>query len=288
MYHRVIDLPFDPQLLAVSPRHFAEHLEVIRSGFHPLSLAELSERLQAGRIPRRAVVVTLDDGYFDNLEHARPALEGSGVPATVFIATDYVDGRREFWWDELERLTFGSGSPDDPGWNVERSHDPTPQHSRYRVLYERLHPLSDEEKWRQLDELGARTGLDRAVRPSHRPLSEAELIRLADGGLVEVGAHSRTHPALAGLAPEAQSAEIEGSRDRLARVLGGPVASFAFPHGSYTSTSLAIVRGAGFIRACTSDTELVDRTADPLRLPRVVPRDWDGDAFGAWLRQWVG
>jgi Polysaccharide deacetylase len=52
----------------------------------------------------RPLVITFDDGYADNLYNAAPLLDRYDVPATLFLATGYIDGAREFWWDALERM----------------------------------------------------------------------------------------------------------------------------------------------------------------------------------------
>ena len=104
LYHRVAELPSDPQLLSVSPTNFAEQLEVLRRYANPISLKEMVMALRAGDLPPRAVVITIDDGYADNLIHAKPLLKQYDVPATVFVTTGYIGQHREFWWDELERL----------------------------------------------------------------------------------------------------------------------------------------------------------------------------------------
>jgi peptidoglycan/xylan/chitin deacetylase (PgdA/CDA1 family) len=56
------------------------------------------------------VVITFDDGYLDNIENALPILHEAGLPATFYIATGYVGSDREFWWDDLERLTLGAAN----------------------------------------------------------------------------------------------------------------------------------------------------------------------------------
>jgi peptidoglycan/xylan/chitin deacetylase (PgdA/CDA1 family) len=97
LYHRVADLPSDPQLLGTAPQHFADHLEVLRKGNRPMSLHALCTALPDGKMPDRAVVVTFDDGYADNLHNAKALLERRDVPATVFVTTGYLGSPREFW-----------------------------------------------------------------------------------------------------------------------------------------------------------------------------------------------
>jgi peptidoglycan/xylan/chitin deacetylase (PgdA/CDA1 family) len=64
------------------------------AGSHPvIPLAQLVEALNGGRsIPRQAVVVSFDDGYVDNYDHALPILTKYRIPATFFIVTGFLDG----------------------------------------------------------------------------------------------------------------------------------------------------------------------------------------------------
>ena len=106
MYHRVSAVRRDPWQLAVTPAHFAEHLEVIRRHGRPLLVRDLTRSLGTGRAPGRAIILTLN-GYADNLLEARPLLERHDVPATVFVAAGCL-GRPSFWWDDLERVILTS------------------------------------------------------------------------------------------------------------------------------------------------------------------------------------
>jgi hypothetical protein len=72
VYHRVAKTRIDPWSLSVTPEHFAEHLEALRQHAVPLRLQQLSRALAKGTLPGRSVVVTFDDGYADNLYHAKP------------------------------------------------------------------------------------------------------------------------------------------------------------------------------------------------------------------------
>src|SRR5437588_8253343 len=97
LYHRVTELSCDPQALAVSPRHFAEHLEILRRQATPLALSRL-KHAAARRGMRRPVVLTLDDGYADSLLEAHPVLSRHEIPATFFIVAGFIGAGREFFW----------------------------------------------------------------------------------------------------------------------------------------------------------------------------------------------
>src|SRR5688572_16739692 len=99
MYHRVCELDADPQLLCVKPDSFVGQLRHLVSVADVVPLSEIRTTRS-----RRAVAVTFDDGYADNLDPAARCLASFSVPATVFVATGLIGGRLEFWWDRLEAL----------------------------------------------------------------------------------------------------------------------------------------------------------------------------------------
>jgi peptidoglycan/xylan/chitin deacetylase (PgdA/CDA1 family) len=317
LYHRVSQLASDPQWLSVTPQQFAEHLEVLRQQYHLCTLMDLERGLRMGRMPRKAVVITFDDGYSDNLHEAKPLLERYDAPATVFVTTGKLEGLSEFWWDELEALVLRSpvlpnplmirvenkihswewdggttnctAGENDRRWNVAMNSFPTPRHKVYRELAVVLREVEETARDSVLQDLARLTGVPRHVRHTHRSLRPEEIIRLADGGLVEVGAHSVTHSVLALQPPEVQRQEVVGSKKRLEEILGNPVLTFAYPFGThtdYTPDTVAIVRQAGFNCACSNFGGMVERNSDLFQLPRALVRDWDGDAFAQQLDQW--
>ena len=108
MYHRVAIVPHDPWGLAVDPERFEEQMEYVKQHRTPISMDEFVERLRNKTLPENAVAVTFDDGYCDNLINAKPVLSRYGVPATVFLATGFVDQNTSFWWDELATMILAS------------------------------------------------------------------------------------------------------------------------------------------------------------------------------------
>ena len=92
VYHRVLPAP-DP-LRASEPdlEQFRREMRVLADCFRPLSLADAVAALSTDDFPPGGVCVTFDDGYEDNLRLALPILREFGIPATVFVASGFLDG----------------------------------------------------------------------------------------------------------------------------------------------------------------------------------------------------
>jgi peptidoglycan/xylan/chitin deacetylase (PgdA/CDA1 family) len=312
MYHRVADVPCDPFHLSVTPRHFAEHLEVIQRIGRLIPLRRL-DRARANRgLAAPYFVVTCDDGYHDNLTNALPLLERYDAPATIFVTSGYVGGDREFWWDDLERMllqpgalpatldlsisgvahhwSLGEASTYDAadqrrlaGWRFDHAETPTNRQRIFQDLYTLLKPLPSSAKRAAFAQLYTWSGVQETSRPSHRPLTGLELAALGRHPLIEIGGHSVTHPALGNLTLSEQDYEIRGGKLALEEMIEKPVESFAYPHGSHTSDTVDAVRASGFRYACAVQDALVRPRVDRFRLPRIEIRDYDGDTFSRRL-----
>jgi peptidoglycan/xylan/chitin deacetylase (PgdA/CDA1 family) len=310
LYHRVALLERDPQLLAVTPAHFAEHLEVLRRHAIGTPLRRIAG--ESGDEGRPRVAITFDDGYADNLHEALPLLEDAQLHATFFVVSGAVGSAREFWWDDVERLLLDDAGvptrldltidgtahrfelsgprPDAKDWNVLRGETPSSRHEAYRTLMATLHRLGPSARNAALEELRIWAGSASEGRASHRPLDEGELRRLADSEAAEIGAHTVSHPSLAALSPTQQRDEVRGSKARLEEILGRPVTTFSYPFGGpseYTDETVRAVAETGFELACANVEGKVGPAVDPFQLPRFLVRDWDGREFERRLRAWL-
>ncbi len=115
MYHSIED---GDSPLQVPPPLFAQQMEWLRAHVRVLRLGEVVSRLAERQpLPERAVVLTFDDGFADFARHAAPVLLRLGLPATVFLPTQYCGGSNNWpgqpeWvkpepllsWAEIRRL----------------------------------------------------------------------------------------------------------------------------------------------------------------------------------------
>ena len=294
-YHRIDDNPWDPYSLNVAPVHFAEQLEVLRKHVNPISLQTLVDAVRSGNLAPRSVVVTLDDGYADNLHHAKPVLEHCRMPATVFVTTGYIG--REFWWDKLARLCRPAKDlPQDLCLDVNgrefhwQSNGPVNARLCKRLvlsLHNFFSLLTEPEKCNGLEQLRNAVGISEDDSSVTRAMTSNELRELVASGLVEVGAHTVSHPFLAQLDAKAQQNEISESKKYLEGLIGGQIKSFCYPHGSLTKKTVAIVRDSGFRCACASYSDIATYSNDPFRLPRFWIPNWNGTQFARWLHWWM-
>jgi peptidoglycan/xylan/chitin deacetylase (PgdA/CDA1 family) len=316
MYHRIAEEPFDPWNLCVSPGNFTEQLEVLRSsGLRVMHLRELAGSLASGKLPKRSVVLTFDDGYLDNLENGRPLLERYGIPATTFIASGYLSSTGEFWWDAMERVLLTAGKlpekfeveidgerrswelNDDAAWtdkDAERYRDWRPYtqaHTARQRLYQELRELvlraSPTDRARVIAELLEWAGVPATARPKRRILDEEGLRRLAAGDLIDIGGHSISHPELANLSVSEQDHELRTSKARLERILGREVTALAYPHGSCNADTKRLAREAGYAFACGTQRRSVQRDADRYELPRIGVRNVPSAEFKAMLAEFL-
>ena len=319
LYHRIAEPDSDPWGIAVTPEHFEEHLEVLRSLGRVMSLKALVSAVRKQALPRRAIVVTFDDGYADNLSNAKPLLEKYDVPATVFIATGYIGNPREFWWDELDTLFLQPGSLParlsikvnegdyhwDLGetavypkeslarnlhWKAWRPENPTPRHSIYRSLWQLLQPMTHTERQQVVDKLLRWAGTSDCDNRARRSLTSEEILDLTSGGLIEAGCHTVTHPRLSALDVDSQRRELHDSKIHLEEILGRPVTAFAYPYGGerdYSVETVDLVRQSGFDCGCTTSIAPVQSNADCFQLPRFQTPDIDGDSFARLLSEHI-
>ncbi len=277
-YHRVDEPAARPDLLpsliSASPAAFAEQMAMVARAFDVVSLGDVLDALdRPERLPRRAVLLTFDDGYRDFLTHAWPVLRAASLPATLFVPTAFADDpTRSFWWDRLWAALVGT-SRQEPiptplgALPVGRAHAATTASTLRTWLKELDHDAAMAEVDALVGELGEPSPPDQPA-----VLGWEDLRRLASDG-VTLAPHTRTHPLLDRVPLERAVDEIAGSHADLERELGGTASVprvLAYPSGAYGGSAPEAAERAGMHLAMTTDRGGNDlRRADRWRLRRI-------------------
>ena len=266
-YHRIVEpgARVAPGIASATEDGFAEQMTMLASAYHPISLDEFVQRARGGpALPRRSVLVTLDDGYVDTASVAWPILRAAGIPAALFVPTALPDSGQRFWWTRLHdalRLAEPRTSWASPVGALPLR-DEADRLAAYRRLRERVKDLGHDAAFALVNEVEAALGPGgRAPDTDRAPgdvLGWSALASLAAEGM-ELAAHSRSHPLLTRVSPERLDDEIRGSIDDLAaRLRVPPTAAFAYPSGAHSATVREAVARNGIEVAFTTDRGLND------------------------------
>jgi peptidoglycan/xylan/chitin deacetylase (PgdA/CDA1 family) len=260
-------------------------MTLVRDHFSPLPLAEGLTRLGDGTLPPRAVCITFDDGYADNLTVAAPILKRLAIPATVFVAGGYLDGK-SMWNDRLceaiRRVPGDTIDLTEYGCGVHLLGDPAERAKVVRHLQGLLKYCPPEHREAVATDLAA------CFAPQMRSpmLTRAQVRELRDQG-VEIGGHTVTHPILARIEDPAAYREIAENKEDLEGLLGERVRFFAYPNGKpdldFAAAHGRMARAIGYEAAVTTRPGVSTVATDPFGLPRFTPWERDPLRFGVRL-----
>jgi peptidoglycan/xylan/chitin deacetylase (PgdA/CDA1 family) len=285
IYHRVLAAPDPLRSRTVCAPDFAAQMDLVGSCFNVLPLSEALARLESRSLPSRALSVTFDDGYADNLTVAAPIMLERGIRPTVFVATGYLDGGIMFNDAITEAMRAAPQRLDlaDLGLGLLEMPDVLARRAAIRALVADLKYRPATERGPLAAEILRRAG---ALPPRDLMLTTPQVKSLRDAG-VEIGAHTATHPILTRLSPEAARDDIARSRQELEGILGDPVRLFAYPNGrpgaDYDAQHVRMVRELGFSAAVSTAWGAAMFGCDFFQLPRVAPWDPTAARFAARL-----
>jgi peptidoglycan/xylan/chitin deacetylase (PgdA/CDA1 family) len=295
LYHRVTDLPLDPQQLAVSPENFDCQVRHLRERYSLLAIDEFTDIVtRHQKMPERAVVLTFDDGYADNFYEARLILERHHAQALFYIATALLDTPYEFWWDDLERIFLtGDVFPQQLSLrHAQLTLDMATDTKAARLqAYQQLQPLikalTAAPRTEVMGLLQEWANLPAAGRTTHRIMTTEELRKFSQSPAVVIGAHTHTHSRLKICPPEEQSTEILTSKKILEDLLQKPIEHFSYPFGTqddYSDVTREICRHAGFRMVSANYHNQVHSWHDPMELPRMLVRNWPLEKFQTHMK----
>ncbi len=245
--------------LEITPAFLAAAVRRIRArGLDIVDLDEAARRLASGEGARFAVL-TLDDGYRDNLLHALPVLKTAGAPFTVYVATGLIDRTATPWWIVLERVIFRQPRVETVIAGRGRKWPTGSVAEKYACFAELAAILTgeiDEDAQRAVaDELSARYGVEPRKILAEEMMTWDELRRLAAEPLVTIAGHTVGHYAIGRLPLGRARDEIVNGAKRLETMLGRPVRHFSFPYGyagAAGARDFALLADLGFTTAVTT------------------------------------
>ncbi len=297
MYHGFIDQLFSQGFANYHGKHlyidkFREQMAHLKKYFHVISLRHLLAFYHHQEsIPERSVVVTIDDGYLSNFTLAFPILKEYAIPATIFIATDFVDQKEFLWVDRVEHALRMTQK----------------ENLKLRIDREEWqYPLMDISQKKAADE-DIKAGLKRlplqkrniiceAIEHQleikltnqsehlemYAPLEWAQISEMIHSGLITIGSHGSSHTIATSYSENEFRADLQNSRERIKEMTRTKCELFSYPNGGvrdFNDQTKRIVQEQSFECALTTMIGANHSTSDVYELKRLNIHN-EGDLVG--------
>jgi len=226
------------------PTVFAKHLDYLSRHWTVISLETLVSAIYQkdfSRIPRKSVVITIDDGHVGNIA-LLPLFKQHRMRPTVVVGTQSINTYRHVWFKIAGQA------------KAER---------------ERLKRLPNAGR---LGHLKQTTDFEpKKIYPDRQALNIAEMKEMTQD--VDFQPHTQFHPILPYCTKTECKQEITKSKTDLETLLGIECSHFSYPNGDYTEREIEIVKAAGFRSARTTDIGWNTLETVPYRLKTVPIAD---------------
>ena len=232
---------------------------------------------------RQFVVLTFDDGYRNNLTHALPVLEALGVPFTVYVNSNMVNGEGDVWWLGLRDLLLAQERVEMEPMDLTFSTACVEEKCKALLLITDWVHRDVENNSKALKRILSRYAIDMESIARKEALDPEELRSLSRHELVTIGGHAETHLPLNSLDEADAFGEMARNKQMLESVIQREVRHFAYPFGERNTAGARearIAQSAGFVTAVTTRMGNLFRehAALPFMLPRLTVLNHDRNA----------
>jgi peptidoglycan/xylan/chitin deacetylase (PgdA/CDA1 family) len=295
--HRVDDRDADDPTslptLFISRRRFEGMLEFLGRHYRFVSLEQIQAALAGDEtLPNNACHLTFDDAYQDVFDHALPRLKRAGIPATIYVPTEFADGTlRAFWWDECYYLLRSAWMRRDDGFSVDQVRSPGDDFATHweplrranstalarTLIVDWIHRLQAADNGRrrqQMDDMWRVLAPDRERFLAANRVADWKTVRSAMGQGFSFGSHTCKHLFLDCESEQTVRQELTRSKQEMEKQLGRSVDTFAYPGGKITDAVRDWVADAGYRVGMTTNRGINCSQEPPLLLKRVSI--WNG------------
>ena len=271
-YHRVLPLP-DPLVSEIDAATFNWQCQLLKRFYNVMTLSEAVQRLKKQSLPPRAVCITFDDGYLDNVEVALPILKTHGLCATFFIMSGAFD-IKAMWNDQVIESIRQCNNPSLDLHAIGLGDFSIENLSLKKATILKLLP---ELKYLEMSLRDERVQVITKQCGAEIPrlmMNPAQIKQLFAAGM-EIGGHTVNHPILARLTAVQARLEIMQGKEDLEAILGEKLKVFAYPNGQpeqdYQKIHVDFVQKLGFEAAVSTSWGVCQSHMDVFQLPRMSP-----------------
>lgn len=209
--------------------------------------------------------ITVDDGWLSTYKVIYPIMTKYNIPFTIFVSPEICKTCRNFWYKDLV------------GADQNYIREMLINAGIYKTGIKKFpvdllfKEISIDTVYKILDEYWLIHSKEKRSERSFINISE--LKEMHNSGLVEIGAHTLTHPILANENELRSEYEIIESISQLSSLLNKEITAFAYPNGlnnlDFGKREMDIVKKAGIKLAFSVNPGIINNKINPLAIPRI-------------------
>ena len=279
-YHRILDYnenysDGDIELISANVEDFEKQIIYLNKHYYPITFKTLNKHLfESTPFPRPPIIITFDDGFYDNYTNAYKILLKHSTPATFFISTDVISEKALFWFDLVaflilkhkEKTIHINNNKINIGLDIK---------SKRKSIESFLSYLKNEDDHLRkvaIDELISQSNAYNEYTKARRSMSWDEVKTMSNNGM-EFGSHSVTHPKLTNLNSKDACYEILYSKETIEKKLDCDCLVYSYQIGgkdSYNDFIENLIEKSNYKFACTyqNGTNNLDKLSN-FRLNRI-------------------
>lgn len=193
------------------------------------------------KIPKKALIITFDDGFFGNYE-LLPIIIKYNIPLTIFLCASIINTNRHYWFK------FNNQS----------------------ISTTELKFVPNIKKLKML----AKVGFDQTKEYDEpQALQKEQIDEMKD--YVNMQSHTLYHPCLPNCDDNEAHLEIFNSKKILESKYGLEINAISYPNGDYSERDISFAKKAGYKLGITLDYGFNNINADLFRLKRISVNDTD-------------
>lgn len=266
-YHSFTENKLFRLLHSIPISHFERQLAFLMANYMIVSLSEGIHRLQSmNSNPMAMAAISIDDGFIDNYTLMFNILKKYQIPATIFIATDFIETGRPPWPTQIIEILEQTESQITE-YPVRLSLDSLHNKAKaVQILMDLWKHLPGEERFSFIIEL--RKHLRVQDSSLSKPLTWAQIAEMAEHN-IEFGSHTVYHSILPALSEAVAMNELSASKAVMEERLGKPCTLFAYPNGDWDEQSRELAGNAGYSAAVTQQCGMNGKDSDVHALKRI-------------------
>lgn len=219
--------------LEITPEYLEDLIVKYTTDAQFVSLDMIYNRRNSLRFPwqKPMVNISFDDGFKDIYQYAFPIFKKYAIPFTIYLTTDFPDGKANLWWIRLEQIIEThtqivlSNGQSFACETIEQ------KQSTYERICKQIYDSSSTPT-EAFYVLLASYVVTAKWNSTSYTLSWSELQEMWNSGLLTIGSHTITHPMLTKVDTSKIEHELRESKQRIEQALHVCVRHLSYPHSA--------------------------------------------------------